>query len=123
MQHTTTIPEFRQISIQEWRKYNSNKHEEDQSPYEEFLSENNEEYKKKYGIQYIDGNHQYCRSNSNWSGDDVCDCCECYYNSETEGSDGMCDDCLNEEIDDYDEPEDSPTGHGDICHSDADSGL
>lgn len=35
----------------------------------------------------------------------------------------LIDDCQCDEWDDYMDDDNGPTGHGDICHSDADPGL
>lgn len=129
----TTISEFLKITKQEHTTHNESvKHVDDEICLQDWMSENKSLYEQQYGIYWDErtGSWSYDQGNTNWCGDDICSCCECYYDSAKEGTSDLCADCdIDEDYDEmFDEPTGFPTGGDDVDalfrnYSDADNGL
>lgn len=127
----TTIQEFLKITRQEHTRYiESCKHADDEMSLDDWRSENESSYAKEYGIvrnkNY--GDWSYDSTNSNWCGDEVCHCCNCYYDLGKEGDENLCGECLDDFNNEYDSSEDYWMETDDVDalgrnYSDADNGL
>lgn len=91
-----TIKQFTAIARQECNEHNQSAHEDDQFPFNEWLSENGKEYASKYGIA-VDrstGDLVYLRTNKNHKGDMKCESCGDFYEDNDETGD-LCPECYH----------------------------
>ena len=89
-----SITEFNKIAKDEWVNYNSKLvHNEDYIPFNEWLAENDAEYRKKYGIYRDHNKYRYLVNNDNFKGSDICSCCD--NNCILEAGEEICNDCIS----------------------------
>lgn len=95
---SATINQFLEATRKRWKDSIKGAHPDDQLSFSEWVSEMPNELKSEWGI-YMDpnsGEWRYDETNSNWEGDDFCECCGCYYNADVTESD-LCEICSEED--------------------------
>ena len=91
---SVSISEFDKIAKDEWVNHNSKLvDDEDYIPFNEWLAENDTEYRQKYGIYRDHNKYRYLPNNTNFKGSDVCPCCDCSCTFSV--GEEICNDCLN----------------------------
>ena len=80
-----TIAQFLEANRKEWNEFIKDAHPDDQLSFQDWLSElHPRSILNDWGIvkDTRTDEWKYDESNSNWEGDDICDCCGGYYDAE-----------------------------------------
>lgn len=92
----STIEQFLEANRKDWQKRMKGVHPDDHIPFYEWLSEFSRELRKEWGIwRDENGNWRYDESNSNWKGDERCECCGEWYDILETGGE-LCESCMED---------------------------
>jgi hypothetical protein len=94
-----TISQFLEINKGEWNAWMKKAHPDDQFSFSDWLSEmDSHTTRREWGIYQLrdTGEWRYDQTNSNWEGDERCECCGGFYNIEVTGND-LCEICNEDE--------------------------